>query len=138
MPLQYLSYISIASPDIGQTAIQRILDQSRNNNANHGISGHLQYHGGLFFQMLEGPGATLDRLIVRLQADPRHTDIRQLFRQPLQRRQFADWSMGFGPCVGGAKGALAAERLRRLHDPAPCGAERVFSLFLSLMAEEEA
>lgn len=138
MPLQHLAYISVAAPGIGQADIERILEQSRRNNASRDISGHLQCHGGLFFQILEGPGAALDELLARLGTDPRHADMRLLFREPLQRRQFADWSMGYGPCVAGDAGTQAAERLRRLRDTAPCGAQRALNLFLSLMKEADA
>jgi hypothetical protein len=138
MPLQHLTYISVAAPGIGPEDIELILAQSRRNNASRAISGHLQCHGGLFFQILEGPGAALDALLERLRADTRHADLRLLFREPLQRRHFADWSMGYGPCVADAADTPAAERLRRLRDAGPQGAERTLTLFLSLMAREGA
>ncbi len=135
MPLQHLAYISVAAPGIGQADIERILEQSRRNHASRDISGHLQCHGGLFFQIPEGPSTALDEAPARLGSDPRHADMRLLLREALQRGQFADWSMGYCPRVAGDAGTQAAERLRRLRDTAPCGAQRALNLFLALMDE---
>ena len=53
-------------------------------------------HGnGTFLQVLEGDDHVVDTLIGAIAADPRHIDMKIVRREPVTRRQFADWSMGF-------------------------------------------
>ena len=94
MPLQHLAYISTAAPTVCEDDIRLILEQSRRNNPARRVTGHLQCHGGCFFQVLEGPAESLDELLAKLLADPRHGELKVLYREPLARRHFADWSMG--------------------------------------------
>lgn len=138
MSLVQLAYISHAAPQLDERDIEQILAQSRRNNANRRITGHLQCHGGIFFQVLEGPDETLDELMVKLRQDPRHTGMNLLFRQAISRRTFANWSMGFGPCSRTPPSPLLRERLLGLIEAKDCSAQQVLGLFFVLMESSAA
>jgi hypothetical protein len=55
----------------------------------------LLYKGGNFLQVLEGPEEGVLRLYQKISRDPRHGDVMLLTKEPIQERQFPDWSMGF-------------------------------------------
>ena len=77
--------------------VARILSQSRLNNARRGLVGALYFGDGCFFQCLEGRAQDVDRLYAALQRDPRHTELKVLDRQPIDRTSFAAWSMKYVP-----------------------------------------
>lgn len=132
--MDQLAYISTIAPGVGEDDIRHIIEQSRRNNPQQRITGHLQCCCGHFFQILEGPAAALDDLLSRLRRDPRHEDMRLLFRQRLNGREFANWSMGFGPC---SKAALSADLTRRFHALLTAGQaspQRVLAVFYALMS----
>lgn len=117
MHLQNLAYLSVAAPNVDAAEIARILTQSRRNNPPRRITGHLALYGDLFLQVLEGPSAALDELLAILRTDPRHTQLHILFRAPLARRDFADWSMDYnaaepGPHVEAVRHRLLTMRAR--------------------------
>jgi hypothetical protein len=76
--------------------------------------------------------ASLDELLARLDADPRHRDLRILYREPLVQRNFADWSMSYGPCVQ-APDQDGQHKLLALGANRPVSATRVPGLFFSLL-----
>ncbi|GAB6195379.1 BLUF domain-containing protein [Lysobacter xanthus] len=98
-------------PNVG-----RILIQSRRNNASRGLVGALYFGDGCFFQCLEGRADEVDRLYATLLDDPRHTDLRVLSRQPIERTGFATWSMKYVPLDAPMK-ALLRERGLDTFDP---------------------
>lgn len=136
MALEHLAYISHAAAGMSKERIRAILEQSRRNNVAQRITGHLQCHGGCFFQILEGPAPALDELLARLRADPRHADLRVLYRESLDRRQFADWSMGFGPCQSDPAQDQIRQRMEDLYESAPTSAHRVLGVFFALLETE--
>jgi hypothetical protein len=73
--------------------IADILAVSQRNNRRDEISGALMYSEGVFFQVIEGAAVDLDRLLRRLDSDPRHAEIRIIARAPVTGRLFGDWSM---------------------------------------------
>lgn len=75
--------------------VQRILVESRRNNASNDVSGVLHFAGGRFFQYLEGPADRVDALYARICRDDRHTDVRRLTRRPLPRRRFGGLPMKY-------------------------------------------
>ena len=68
---------------------------ARRNNAALGVTGMLLHDRGSFFQVLEGPAATVDALYARIAADARHAEIVRIIHEPVARRSFGQWSMGF-------------------------------------------
>ena len=95
MNLMHCIYSSRASVDIQDGDIQALLASSRRNNAARGITGMLLFIEGSFFQVLEGAEDAVDRVYEVIGRDPRHDRITQIIREPIARRCFAEWSMGF-------------------------------------------
>jgi len=57
------------------------------------ITGLVLYDKDVFFQWLEGPAESLERIMQSIRNDPRHTDIEVLDTRSANMRVFADWSM---------------------------------------------
>ena len=70
-----------------------ILAESQRNNDRDGLTGALAAHDGRYIQVLEGEGHALDRLLKRLDGDPRHRDVVVMDRRPVTARVFEGWSM---------------------------------------------
>lgn len=94
-PLIHHIYTSAAQGTPDSEALKRILAQSRRNNAPLGITGMLLHTAGSFFQILEGAPEAIAALFARISADPRHHRITTIIREPIPRRSFPDWTMGF-------------------------------------------
>ncbi|MET0291132.1 MAG: BLUF domain-containing protein [Steroidobacteraceae bacterium] len=89
------AYTSMASPTFRESDIPALLEKSRANNSRAGLTGMLLYMEGTFFQVLEGDAATVDSLYDTISRDPRHSRVTRIIREPVARRDFADWTMGF-------------------------------------------
>jgi hypothetical protein len=90
-----MSYLSQASAPMSADQLLALLMQCRTNNTARGLTGMLLYGNGTFLQVIEGEDAVVDRLVATIEADPRHVGMRRLSRRSIERRQYADWSMGF-------------------------------------------
>lgn len=95
-----ISYISTATRPMSQEDLEQILITSRENNARLGITGMLLYGNNTFIQILEGEEQAVHKLIARIKKDPRHTDFQVLKQKTVDRREYADWSMGFKRVAG--------------------------------------
>lgn len=87
--LQRAIYISDAVGEAGSNLVSlaQILGVSDANNRRDHLTGVLAFHRGQFIQAVEGKRADLDRLIRRLKADPRHTNLRFLTDGPIKARR---------------------------------------------------
>lgn len=90
-----LLYTSKATFPSGQRADFDILDAAIKFNTDADITGYLIRTDNRYVQILEGPEATVDDLLERIKTDKRNKDLRVLLRDPITRRNFLDWSMGF-------------------------------------------
>lgn len=90
-----VSYISRTPAPMSADQLLALLLQCRQNNTALGLTGMLLYGNGTFLQVIEGDEAAVDGVIARIVKDPRHADIQLLGRKAIQRRQYAEWSMGF-------------------------------------------
>jgi EAL domain-containing protein (putative c-di-GMP-specific phosphodiesterase class I) len=90
-----LIYSSAARHAMSPREIKALLTQSRRKNAKAGISGMLLYINGSFFQVLEGEEKAVDALFSTISKDSRHTNITTIIREPIAKRAFTDWSMGY-------------------------------------------
>lgn len=88
-------YVSTGRGEPGEEELARILTVARERNARLGVTGMLLYSDRTFFQVLEGEAAVVDELMSRIAGDERHSDIVTITREPIARRSFADWTMGF-------------------------------------------
>jgi hypothetical protein len=106
-------YTSRARAEFDATQLEPLLAQSREANGARAITGMLLYRDGRFVQVLEGPAGEVEALLDRIRADARHSDVRVLLDERIERRQFADWSMGY-------------ERMEPAAEPAPAGFRDTF------------
>jgi EAL domain-containing protein (putative c-di-GMP-specific phosphodiesterase class I) len=88
-------YTSAATREFSQDELANLLRQSRQHNAQVGITGILLHSQGSFFQVLEGDEKVIDALVEHIAHDPRHTNLTVIIREPISHRSFGDWTMGF-------------------------------------------
>lgn len=91
--LRSLVYISAATGDLNPLQDTALLSRWRAHNARHDITGVLLHKDGDFLQYLEGPEPELTLLYAHIGADPRHTHLIELLREPIARREFANWPL---------------------------------------------
>ena len=95
MALIHLIYASSATKPFSEKDLLALLEISRRNNEPAGITGLLLYHDGNFMQVLEGEEPVVTATHARISKDPRHYGLLTLLQEPIEKRAFGDWSMGF-------------------------------------------
>ena len=75
-------------------SLTRILEQSRANNAESGLTDILLHQEDSFLQVLEGPDEAVSQTWEKIRRDDRHDQIRLLVRRKVEERIFKDWKMG--------------------------------------------
>jgi hypothetical protein len=128
LPLERVVYGSRATSPHAEAMMNlvQVLAVSQRNNARDEITGALALSRGRFFQAIEGRPGDLDRLLARLQADPRHEAVDVVDRRPIDARLFGEWAM-VAPTVTPGRaaeidrvvemgGANPDEAVRLLHD----------------------
>jgi hypothetical protein len=93
--LSHLIYASCADSKMSDAELRAILERARTVNSQLDITGILLHTEGSYFQVLEGDAAAIDSLFAKIAQDPRHTNVVSIVQEPIARRSFADWSMGF-------------------------------------------
>jgi hypothetical protein len=88
-------YMSLASEDFDEPALRQMLEQARLRNDALGVTGLLVHKDGRFMQVLEGPEHSVQNRLDAIMLDPRHTRIRSLVREEIDRRRFEGWSMAY-------------------------------------------
>ena len=134
MGLIHCIYASTATRAFTDGELESLLCHARASNAERGLSGILLYVDGSFFQVLEGEAATVDALYQRIAGDPRHERVTVIIREPIARRAFADWSMGFAEMAANQLGqALGSNDFFEggscLHQLGPGRAKKLLTAF---------
>ncbi len=93
--LVHLIYCSTATRSFSNADLLELLQTARDRNRELGVTGMLLYENGGFFQVIEGEPATIDELYAMIESDPRHHRLIKIIHEPVARRAFADWTMGF-------------------------------------------
>jgi hypothetical protein len=88
-------YASRATANLREADIQRLLERARHNNGERDITGMLLFIEGSFFQVLEGDAEVVDKTYETIARDARHDRVTQIIREPIAKRSFGEWSMGF-------------------------------------------
>jgi len=88
-------YASAATVEFDASQLAMLLEQARTSNADAGITGMLIHAEGSFFQVLEGDAHRVESLVAKIKADPRHEKVTEIIREPIPRRAFGDWTMGY-------------------------------------------
>jgi len=74
------------SAGLSTLAVAEILGASVANNRRDHITGCMMFHRGHILQVVEGARSDLDRLLRRLESDPRHVGLRILSDTPIDAR----------------------------------------------------
>ena len=98
--LTQIIYSSAAVNEFSPQEIQDLLAQSREKNARLFISGMLLFVDGSFFQILEGETEAVEQLYNTICNDPRHANITVILHEPIAKRLFSEWSMGYADLSG--------------------------------------
>lgn len=93
--LIHLIYSSAASHPFATDELTSLLHDARESNERMGVTGILLYSSETFFQVLEGSESVIDALYERIRQDARHHRTVAIVREPIARRAFAEWSMGY-------------------------------------------
>ena len=88
-------YCSASTRPMSGADLTELLLRARQNNARAGLTGMLLYSEGAFFQVLEGTAQAVDALYSKIELDTRHARMTKIIQEPIQRRVFDDWTMGF-------------------------------------------
>ena len=95
MPCYSLIYTSSAVSPFSTAALLGLLAQLRERNAPLGLTGIVQYKGGNFMQLIEGPEPIVQGTYARIARDPRHTGVIVLRDQAEAHPLFDECTMGF-------------------------------------------
>lgn len=93
--LVHLIYCSTATHPISDDELAALLDEARSKNIENGVTGILLYEAGGFFQVIEGKPDAIDELFRKIKQDRRHRNVVPIIHEPIVRRAFRDWTMGF-------------------------------------------
>jgi Sensors of blue-light using FAD len=91
----YIAYFSSALEKYSDEDLKLLLQKSRNNNTQLGITGILMYYDGSFAQVLEGEYEEVNKIYQKISNDKRHRHIIKMKEGFGDNRIFPDWSMAF-------------------------------------------
>jgi hypothetical protein len=95
IPFGHLIYTSRAIKPFNADDLKALLQIARANNTKLEITGILLYIDQTFFQILEGEIEKINTLFAKIKLDIRHDKIIEIISEPINKRTFPDWSMGF-------------------------------------------
>ncbi|HKL38977.1 MAG TPA: BLUF domain-containing protein [Bacteroidales bacterium] len=93
--LIHIVYVSFSGKDLSEADLEELLKEVRSKNEKQQVTGLLLYNDGSFIQVIEGRQQTIRELYDRISGDHRHTNVVKLLEEPIKKRAFPDWSMGF-------------------------------------------
>jgi len=96
-----LVYASAATREFEPKELTQILTKADQHNLGVGITGMLLYIDGSFFQVLEGGEQVVHTLYEKILRDPRHSQAIKLIEEPIEKRAFSQWSMGYARVTRG-------------------------------------
>ncbi|HEX2855309.1 MAG TPA: BLUF domain-containing protein [Opitutaceae bacterium] len=96
MNLCQIIWISEAVKNYTNAELLVLLTKARANNAKHGVTGLLLYHGGSFMQFMEGEADTVMSIYQnRIMRSRWHRSVTLLLQTEIPERVFSTWEMGF-------------------------------------------
>jgi hypothetical protein len=112
--LSCVVYRSRATGPFSRTDLLELTRAAQRRNRAESITGLVMFDEARFFQWLEGPADSLDRVMRSINADGRHTDVQVLAHQRTRVRSFSDWDMKLA-----LRGAASLGRAGEVLDPPP-------------------
>jgi hypothetical protein len=94
-PIIHLGYMSKAVNLMSDAQLDRLLEKARFRNKQNSITGMLLYSDGSFLQVIEGPSSKIIDTFALIKKDQQHHNIKVLFEEPIQERNFEEWTMSF-------------------------------------------
>ncbi len=99
--LFHLIYVSVAAHTFSDDDLKVLLKKARTKNEKLNVTGMLLYRDGLFLQVLEGEEKALDELYGNvISKDVRHKKVWMIYKKPVEKRSFQNWTMGFNKIEG--------------------------------------
>lgn len=95
MDLVRVIYSSRPSADTDYAEKLEIVADAAKRNGKKNITGYILLADGLFLQALEGETKSVEKLLEKIEGDPRHDTIQILSNTSVAERLFSQWSMGF-------------------------------------------
>lgn len=127
-------YASRPASQLNAACLDAILESSRRNNPELGVTGLLCVSENLFVQVLEGGRDEVCELYNTIVGDDRHINVRLLIYQEITERAFGGWSMG-QVNIARLNPALLLKYFRRVElDPFDCSGVATLSLLSELVA----
>jgi Sensors of blue-light using FAD len=99
--LEHLIYASVATQNFEASELAELLQKARAANERCDLTGMLLHvdSDGSFFE-------AIDQLLEKLLRDKRHSHLTEIIREPIAKRSFNEWTMGFS--------SVSSEKLRRV------------------------
>ncbi len=129
-----LLYASRAAAPLTAPVVDSILDQSRKNNAPHGITGMLCFSEDIFLQVLEGGRDEVCELFNTIVRDPRNIGARILSYEEIAERRFGGWTMGQVNIAKVNPSLLLKYATKASLDPFSCSGHASMALLNELIA----
>jgi len=95
MSLSLLVYRSRSTTELKKDKVVAMSKHFAYRNRDRNITGMLVFDGEYFMQVLEGPRQKITALYELIQSDPRHEEVVTVLDEPIYRRTFDDWGLGF-------------------------------------------
>jgi methanogenic corrinoid protein MtbC1 len=92
-PFFSVVYRSRAKTPLRLPALQELAQLAQQRNRREAITGLMVYDFPCFYQWLEGPQDSVERILHSIRRDPRHTDFEILSAKPIDNRVFSGWDM---------------------------------------------
>jgi len=96
-----IAYLSTAVKWPTRSQLEILLLDARDFNERVGVTGALLLHDLTFFQYFEGPESAVQEVYARIKRSRLHHSIFELFNEPIERRHFSRWTMGFAEAQPG-------------------------------------
>ena len=100
MKLVQLIYASCRDAKLDAEGLQQVLDKAIVKNRANDLSGFIAFSDAYFLQLLEGAEDVVNGLYNRIANDPRHREVCLLSYQPIRKRDFPSWDMGYVTNIG--------------------------------------
>jgi hypothetical protein len=133
----YSRNLTTHDTDTFAAEVSNILSTSRANNERDGITGALMFNAGCFAQVLEGPLDVVEVAFERIQQDDRHSEVSLLAMEPITKRSFPNWAMGFMGLSDHDAARFADVAAASDFDPSHFSGDKLHSILRDLAVEEE-
>ena len=111
-----------------------ILEQSRRNNPERGITGLLCHTQNSFVQVVEGGRDAVSELLQSIYRDDRHTQVTILLFEEITERRFGNWTMARVNVEVINPSVLLKYSERPVLDPFACSGHAMLALLYELIA----